>query len=122
MDGRAEYALGSRFLGQAAGIPPGRRLLLLVARLFTWVLSGVRLTDVHNGLRAMTREGAKKLGLTFNRMEHASQLIDQIMGSGLPYVEVPVTIRYTPESLAKGQRSSAAVKMGLKLVLEKFLR
>ena len=87
----ADFALGSRFLGKAHGIPWGRRLMLRMAVLFTRVFSGVALTDAHNGLRAMTRRGAQHVHITMNRMEHASEIIDQIARSGLKYVEVPVT-------------------------------
>ncbi len=120
--GRADFTLGSRFLGGAEGMPASRRLLLRLAVLFTRIVSEVRLTDVHNGLRAMTRHGAIRLVITMNRMEHASQIIDQIHASGLPYVEVPVVVRYTRETLAKGQRSSAALKMAATLIVEKITR
>ena len=55
----ADFALGSRFLGKAQGIPWSRKLMLRMAVLFTRVFSGVALTDAHNGLRAMTRRGAR---------------------------------------------------------------
>jgi glycosyltransferase involved in cell wall biosynthesis len=118
----ADYALGSRFLGRAENIPATRKLLLRLAVLFTRVFSGVSLSDAHNGIRAMTARGASRLRITFNRMEHASELIDQIAASGLRYVEVPAHVRYTTESLAKGQRSSAAIGLGFKLLLNKMGR
>jgi len=118
----ADYALGSRFLGRAEGIPWHRRLMLRAAVLFTRLLSGAVVSDTHNGIRLMTRRGAQRIHITLNRMEHASQIIDQIVASGLPFIEVPVTIRYTQASLAKGQKTSAAVRMGLKLIVEKAFR
>lgn len=118
----ADYALGSRFLGRAEGIPWHRRLMLRAAVLFTRLLSGAVVSDTHNGIRLMTRRGAERIQITLNRMEHASQVIDQIVASGLPFIEVPVTIRYTQASLAKGQKTSAAVRMGLKLIVEKAFR
>jgi len=118
----ADFALGSRFLGTAEGIPASRRLLLKLAVLFTRVLSGVTLTDAHNGLRGMTRRGAERIGIRFNRMEHASEIIDQVAASGLSYVEVPVVVRYTADSLAKGQRTSAALGLGVRLLLDKVTR
>jgi glycosyltransferase involved in cell wall biosynthesis len=122
MDGQAEFALGSRFLGGTVGIPASRKLVLKMAVLFTGFLSGVRLTDAHNGYRAMTRRGAERIGITMNRMEHASEIVDQIHASGLKYVEVPVVVKYTADTLAKGQRSSAALKMAATLVMEKIGR
>jgi len=119
-DGVADFALGSRFLGHTVGMPASRRLTLKLAVLFTRVLSGVRLTDAHNGLRAMTQRGAESLAITMNRMEHASQIVEQIHASGLAYVEVPVVIHYTEDTLAKGQKSSAAIKMAATLIMEKF--
>ncbi len=57
-----------------------------------------------------------------NRMEHASEILDQIARSRLPYIEVPVTIRYSQVSLAKGQKSTAAVRMGLRILAERVMR
>ena len=121
LDSGADFALGSRFLGRAEGIPLSRRIILKLATVFTRLVSGVSLSDAHNGIRVMTRRGAEALRITMNRMEHASQIIEQIAASGLPYREVPVTIRYTQASLRKGQRTSAALKLGLKFLLEKVV-
>ena len=118
----ADFALGSRFLGHAEGIPLSRRIVLRLGILFTRLLSGVALTDTHNGFRAMTRRGAQRIQITLNRMEHASEIIEQVARSGLKFVEVPVTIRYSAESLTKGQKTSAAVGLGLKLLLDKVTR
>ncbi len=101
---QADFALGSRFLGRSPNIPALRRLLLKAATLFTRLTTGLELTDTHNGLRAMSRRGAAALRLRQNRMAHASELIAQIAGSGLRYVERPVTIDYSAYSLAKGQK------------------
>jgi hypothetical protein len=92
-------------------MPPSRRLLLRAAAWFTRATTGLRLTDTHNGLRAMTRRGASRIALRQNRMAHASELLHQIAHSGLRYVEVPVTIEYTAYSLAKGQRLSNSLKI-----------
>ena len=120
--GNLDFVLGSRFLGATEGMPLTRALTLRVGALFTWLLSGVRLTDAHNGLRAMTARGAATLQLVQNGMEHASEIIDQIRLSGLPFAEGGVTVRYTPETLQKGQRSGAALGLAAKLLLEKLLR
>jgi glycosyltransferase involved in cell wall biosynthesis len=118
----ADYALGSRFLGGAAGIPFFRKLVLRSAVLFTRIVSGISLTDAHNGIRLMTRRGAERIQITLNRMEHASEIVEQIAESGLKYVEVPVHITYTADSLAKGQKSSAAISLAIKLLIEKVVR
>ena len=118
----ADFALGSRFLGSAKGMPVSRHILLKLAVLVTRVLSGVKLTDAHNGLRAMTRRGAASLQIRHNRMEHASEIIDQIKQRGLKCTEVPVQIRYTADTLAKGQRMSDAIGLGLRILLKRVIR
>jgi len=112
----ADFALGSRFLGKASNIDLSRKLLLKAAILFTRLTTGLKLTDVHNGLRAMTRRGASALRIRQNRMAHASEILQQIAESGLFYVEVPVTVEYTSYSMAKGQRLSNSVNIVLELI------
>jgi hypothetical protein len=99
----ADFALGSRFLGTSLNQPLSRRMLLKAATLFTRLTTGLRVTDTHNGLRAMTRRGASSIKLHQNRMAHASEILHQIAASGLNYVEAPVRIEYSAYSLAKGQ-------------------
>lgn len=120
--GRCDIALGSRFLGEALDLPASRRILLQLGVLFTRLTSGARLTDTHNGLRAFRRRAAQKIEITLDGMAHASELIDQIARSGLAYMEVPVTIRYTEYSRAKGQSSRGAVKIALHYLLGRVLR
>jgi glycosyltransferase involved in cell wall biosynthesis len=119
---RADFALGSRFLGQAPNLPPLRRLVLQAATLFTRLTTGLQVTDTHNGLRAMTRRGAAALALRQNRMAHASECLSQIGSSGLRYVEQPVTIEYTAYSLAKGQNLRDAVLILLDLFARRLYR
>jgi polyprenyl-phospho-N-acetylgalactosaminyl synthase len=119
---RADFALGSRFLGQSPNLPPLRRLLLQAATLFTRLTNGLQLTDTHNGLRAMTRIGAAAIRLHQNRMAHASELLSQISSSGLRYVERPVTIEYTAYSLAKGQNMRDAIFILLDLFARRLYR
>jgi hypothetical protein len=97
-------------------------LLLQLATWFTRLTTGLRLTDVHNGLRAMTRRGASAIQLRQNRMAHASEILAQIARSGLRYVEVPVTIIYTDYSLQKGQRMSNSVSILVDLLAQRLHR
>jgi polyprenyl-phospho-N-acetylgalactosaminyl synthase len=119
---RADFALGSRFLGQTYNLPTLRRWLLQAATVFTRLTTGLRLTDSHNGLRAFTRNGAAAIRLRQNRMAHASEILVEIAHSGLRYVEVPVTIEYTAYSLAKGQRIGDSVAILLDLFAQELYR
>jgi polyprenyl-phospho-N-acetylgalactosaminyl synthase len=119
---RADFALGSRFLGQTHNLPTLRRWVLYAATIFTRFTTGLRLTDSHNGLRALTRRGAAAIRLRQNRMAHASEILVEIAQSGLRYVEVPVTIEYTAYSLAKGQRIGDSVTILLDLFAQELYR
>jgi glycosyltransferase involved in cell wall biosynthesis len=118
----ADLVLGSRFLGSAPGIPLHRRVLLKLAVLFTRLTTGMRLTDAHNGLRAMTADAARTLRFSEDGMAHASQILSLAARSRLRVVEVPCQIRYTTESLEKGQKSSAAFKVLGRLAIARLLK
>lgn len=118
----ADFALGSRFLGGAVAMPLSRRLLLMAATWFTRLTTGLKVTDTHNGLRAMTRRGASRIKLRQNRMAHASELLDEIARSGLRYVEVPVTIEYSRYSLAKGQKLTDSLRILVDLSAQRLHR
>jgi glycosyltransferase involved in cell wall biosynthesis len=119
--GAAEIALGSRFIGSSQRVPVVRRAVLKAAVVFTRIVNRVLVTDAHNGLRAFTRRAALHLDLRLDRMAHASELLDQIRRSKLGYCEVAVTIDYTDYSLAKGQRSSAALRIVWDYVVARLL-
>ncbi len=101
----ADVVLGSRFLGEAAvNIPFVRKWLTLKpAIIFTMAVSGIWVTDTHNGFRALSKDAASKMRITIDRMAHASQVLDLINVHNLRYVERPVQIRYSAETLQKGQ-------------------
>jgi glycosyltransferase involved in cell wall biosynthesis len=107
----ADIALGSRALGRVEGASGARKALLRTATAVSNGLSGMKLTDAHCGLRAFRAEVAPKLRITQDRMAHASELLRKIGSSGLRVVEVPVTIRYTDHSIAKGQHGLQAVRI-----------
>jgi glycosyltransferase involved in cell wall biosynthesis len=120
--GAADIALGSRFLGRAEGMPQGRWLILKLGVVFTRVVSRVRVTDTHNGLRALSAAAARRLRITQDRMAHASEILDEIHRLGLRYREVPVTVRYTAGTLAKGQPSGNALAIAGQILFSRFLR
>jgi glycosyltransferase involved in cell wall biosynthesis len=119
--GSVDVALGSRFLGQTVGLPWARWLVLKLGVLFTRFFSRIRVTDTHNGLRAFSRQAAQQLRITHNRMAHASEILDQIRGHRLRYAEVPVTIRYSEETMAKGQSSWNALRIVAQLCLGRMV-
>lgn len=120
--GEVDVALGSRFLGRAEGLPWSRWAVLKLGVLFTRIFSRIDVTDTHNGFRALSRHAAERIQIRQNRMAHASEILDQIRHQGLRFCEVPVTIRYSQGTLAKGQTSWNALKIVGQLLLGRFIR
>jgi glycosyltransferase involved in cell wall biosynthesis len=113
---RCDIVLGSRFLQPGNRVPWSRRVLLRAAIVYTRLTTGMRLTDVHNGLRAMTAETARRIRIKQNRMAHASELLSEIAHLRLKYEEIPVNVRYTSYSLEKGQTGFSAFNIMLDLM------
>lgn len=123
VSGKADFALGSRFLTEgSSNVPALRKLILKMAIVFTRLTSGLRVTDAHNGLRAMSRRGAEAIQIQLDRMAHASEIMDQIRASGLPYTEVPVRVRYTDYTRRKGQRGVHAIRVAFDYLLGRWVR
>lgn len=117
-----DIVLGSRFLGRTEGMTRTRSAVIRMGVLITNLTTGVRLTDAHNGMRAMTAATARRVHIRQDRMAHASELISQIGKLQLTVKEVPVTIRYSAYSRAKGQKMSNSFRILLDLVVGWLLR
>lgn len=118
----ADVAIGSRFLALRSNVPFPRRMLLRCAAIFMRMTTGVRLTDAHNGLRAMNRRAAEKIRLTIDGMAHASEFVDLIRRNGLIVVEVPVVVNYSEYSMRKGQSSFAAFRIAFDYLMKRLFR
>lgn len=112
---KSDIVLGSRFLGKTSNLPWQRRLVLKMAIVFTRVTSGIKLTDVHNGFRIMSRHFCESFNFIQNRMAHASEILNYLSVHNIKFIEFPVTITYTDYSIRKGQRSSNALRVLMEL-------
>ena len=101
--GEADVVFGSRFMDERSKPTFAKKVVLRAAVGYTNLTTSTRLTDAHNGLRAISRPVLAQLNITQNRMAHASELVAQIGASKARYVEHPVHILYTDYSKGKGQ-------------------
>lgn len=121
--GETDLVIGSRFItGARHNMPAGRRLLVQVARVINYIFTGLLLTDAHNGLRAFSANTASVLQIKENRMAHATEILEEIRKKKLRYREIPVNIRYTDYSLAKGQSGWSGFRILFDLLLKKLFR
>ena len=118
-----DVILGSRFLKNTyKNMPFFRKIILLWGKIFTWLFSNVKVSDPHNWYRMFKVEVIKKIHLTMDWFEYASELIDLLAQKHFKIEEVPVNIIYTSYSLAKWQKSSNAINIALKMIWNKFLK
>ena len=120
--GEVDVVLGSRFLNAANKIPLSRVILLKLATLFTRIYTGIKITDAHNGFRALSRHAAEVIKIRQDGMAHASEIIEEIKKHNLKFKEVGVTINYTYYSLEKGQKLTNAFKIVWDLILGRIAR
>ncbi len=122
ISGRADITMGSRFTkgGIAESIPGIRKLVIKIAVVVNGILTGLWLTDAHNGFRAMNRMALSKIKITQNRMAHATEFLSLIKKNKLRCEEVPVHIVYTEYSLNKGQANLNAINIIIDIILNKI--
>lgn len=122
LQNEVDIALGSRFLSKRAeNISTTRTATLKAGVLFTRLISRIAVTDTHNGFRAFGPVALQKIQIKQDKMEHASEILEQIGFYGLRYKEVPVTIRYSEYSVTKGQKSSNAFRIAANMIAYKFM-
>ena len=120
VNGEADVTIGSRFLGEGRSMPWSRKLAIKLAIHFTRLLSGIALTDAHNGFRAFTGAALESLNCQEDGMAYASEVVERVAGRHLRLQEVPVTVTYTDYSTAKGEGNLAKLRVGLRFIWTKI--
>lgn len=88
-----EFVMGSRFRGfiEPGAMPPLHRYF--GTPLTTWILNRLfsrAFSDIHCGMRGITRDGLERLRLTSQSWEYASEMIIKSVHLGLRTTEVPI--------------------------------
>ena len=124
VEGRADVVFGSRFLRRedCAQVPWKKRILLRGGILISWAMTGMLLSDTHNGFRAMSSRALGRVDLQENGFAHATEIMQRVREAGLRYVEVPITISYSEYSQQKGQRLSGSLSILFDLIMAKLTK
>ena len=94
---------GSRFLDRRTKPGFAKKTVLKVAVFITRLVTGMKLTDAHNGLRLIRRDALDSVNLIQDRMSHATEIVQQLGKSDKRWREYPVEVLYTEYSKKKGQ-------------------
>ena len=117
-----DVVLGSRFLDKTTKMPLSKKILLKGAVWVSWAMTGLKLSDTHNGFRALNNKALRKIKLKQDDMGHATEILDEIKINKLKYKEVPVTIKYTSYSMSKGQSVFNSLKILYHNFHHKFIK
>jgi len=96
----SEFVMGSRFKGsiEEGAMPPLHRYF--GTPLTTWILNvmyGTRFSDIHCGMRGITRDALTRIDLVSQSWEYASEMVLKSVHLGLAVSEVPVHFLNAPE-------------------------
>jgi glycosyltransferase involved in cell wall biosynthesis len=91
--GGAEFVMGSRFRGfiEPGSMPPLHRYL--GTPVTTWILNvifGSHFSDIHCGMRGISREAFERMALRSQSWEYASEMVLKSVHMGLRLDEVPI--------------------------------
>ena len=98
-----DVVIGSRFIQAKNKIPFWRKQFNRVGNVLTYILSGLYVSDSQSGLKVMTRAFAQKLNLEHNGFEFCTEIIQKMKVHQIKYAEVPIRVRYSRDTLSKGQ-------------------
>lgn len=114
-----DVLLGSRFLDNRSKIPwTKKHIILPISRLINRIITGLNLTDVHNGFRILSRHALEKIYISQDRMAHNSEIIKQIKENNLKFIEHPVEVKY----FRYGQGVDGGIKILQDILAAKFLK
>ena len=124
LEGNADVVFGSRFLRSQdrARVPWKKRILLRGGILISWIMTGMLLSDTHNGFRALSRKALEHIHLQENGFAHATEIMQRVRETGMRYLEVPITITYSEYSQQKGQKLSGSLSILFDLIMAKLTK
>lgn len=101
-----DIIFGSRFLPKKLEISFVKRIVLKSVMMLTNIITGMDLTDTHNGIKAFKIGALSRLQTNLYRSAFETELILNVAKSELSYKELPSVIEYTEYSKKKGQKLS----------------
>jgi glycosyltransferase involved in cell wall biosynthesis len=112
-----DIILGSRFLESGYQGTLRKRIVLQGMARISRLTMGLKISDRHNGFRGIKFDSLNLFRILNPGFGHADEILRIIRKNKLIYAEVQTHIKYTPYSVAKGQR----LANGFRLVFDRFL-
>jgi len=117
--GRAQVALGSRFLTKKSKLPASKKNIIMpLARLVNRLFFNIKLSDPQSGFRVLSKEAAQKIKIKNDGMAHCSEILHQLFKNKFKIEEVPITVVYHEF----GQKFSGGFKIIKDLLIRKIIK
>jgi glycosyltransferase involved in cell wall biosynthesis len=108
---QVDVVIGSRFLEHNPAIPALRRFYNKIGNLITTLITGALISDSQSGMKAFRADFAQKIHFHFNGYEFCTEFIYLIRHHQASFAEIPINVRYSEETMQKGQSLGNGIKM-----------
>lgn len=119
LDNGYDLVLGSRFLGAKEDISRFRKLALKSIVSTVNFFYGLKMTDIHNGLRVFNSRVFDQFQFNQIGMAHASEVLNLLKLQKLTYSEFPNVIKYNLQSPKKHQSMLNGINILVDLLMRK---
>ena len=113
LEGRADIAIGSRYLQNTSNTPPHRKAGHKLLNFITGLLSGVQVTDSQSGYRAFSPRAYQALKFSSKGFSVESEMQFLASEHNLTVLDVPITIQYLDKEKRSAWKQGASVLNGI---------
>jgi glycosyltransferase involved in cell wall biosynthesis len=119
-DSDKDMIIGSRFMKLENEIPPIRFFYNKVGNIVTFIVTGKYVTDSQSGMKVISRKFAKDTYINCNGFEFCVEMIRNASRHNYKIGEIPISVKYSKETMQKGQSFVNGVRMIGRLIRMNF--
>ncbi len=116
----SDMVIGSRFLKRDNKIPTTRIFYNKIANIVTYLITGVRVSDSQSGMKVLSGKFARANELNCNGFEFCVEMIRNAGRKNFKVSEIPISVKYSKDTMQKGQSLFTGVKMIGRLIRLNF--
>lgn len=119
---QADLVIGSRFSSKNNQIPNIRRFYNQIANILTNAFCQGNYSDTQSGFRLLGKRAIAKINLHQDDFSYCSEMIVHAEQEKLKITECPISVRYTPYSMRKGQDFQVGIKTAFNFLWKLLFR
>ena len=111
-----DIVIGSRFFGNNKEIPFHRFCYNKIANWVAYFFTGMWVNDSQSGMKAFRARFARQADITQNGFEFCIEMLQNMRRLKVQWAEVPISVKYTEDTLKKGQSFLSGMRMMFRLL------